>query len=38
MTLDVCNLLHAVASQVPNFPQESLAFLYTPDVFAELDD
>ena len=38
MTLDVCNLLHAVASQVPNFPQESLAFLYTPDVFTELDD
>src|SRR5829696_8388813 len=38
MTLDVCNLLHAVASQVPNFPRESLAFLYTPDVFAELDD
>ncbi|MGY1619067.1 tubulin-like doman-containing protein [Geodermatophilus sp. SYSU D00691] len=38
MTLDVCNLLHAVASQVPHFPHESLAFLYTPDVFSELTE
>jgi hypothetical protein len=37
MTLDVCNLLRAVASQVPNFRAESLAYLYTPDVFDKLD-
>src|SRR4051794_16362456 len=36
MTLDVCNLLRAVAAQVPNFRAESLAFLYTPDVFQRL--
>jgi hypothetical protein len=36
MTLDVCNLLRAVAAQVPNFRAESLAFLYTPDVFDRL--
>ncbi|WP_448627706.1 tubulin-like doman-containing protein [Geodermatophilus sp. URMC 64] len=36
MTLDVCNLLRAVAAQVPNFRAESLAFLYTPDVFDQL--
>ena len=36
MTLDVCNLLRAVAGQVPNFPAGSLAFLYTPDVFERL--
>ncbi|MGY1730327.1 tubulin-like doman-containing protein [Geodermatophilus sp. SYSU D01045] len=37
MTLDVCNLLRAVAGQVPNFPAEqALAFLYTPDVFERL--
>jgi tubulin-like protein len=37
MTLDVCNLLRAVAGQVPNFPAEqALAFLYTPDVFDRL--
>jgi len=37
MTLDVCNLLRAVASRVPNFRAESLAYLYTPDVFDKLD-
>ncbi|MGY1741174.1 MULTISPECIES: tubulin-like doman-containing protein [unclassified Blastococcus] len=37
MTLDVCNLLRAVAAQVPNFRAESLAFLYTPDVFDKLE-
>lgn len=36
MTLDVCNLLRAVAGQVPNFPPDAIAFLYTPDVFAQL--
>ncbi|MFL6162065.1 MAG: tubulin-like doman-containing protein [Jatrophihabitantaceae bacterium] len=35
MTLDVCNLLRAI----PSFPgDDSIALLYTPEVFAELQD
>jgi Tubulin like len=39
MTLDVCNLLRGVQTNLPAFPgSEAIAFLYTPDVFAKLDE
>ena len=39
MTLDVCNLLRGMQNELPNFPGgESIAYLYTPDVFSQLDD
>jgi hypothetical protein len=39
MTLDVCNLLRGVQQSVPGFPgSESIAYLYTPDVFGRLDE
>lgn len=38
MTLDVCNLLRGVQHELPHFPGgDSIAYLYTPDVFAKLD-
>ncbi len=39
MTLDVCNLLRGVQQSLPDFPGgESVAYLYTPDVFSKLDE
>lgn len=39
MTLDVCNLLRGVQQSLPDFPGgESIAYLYTPDVFGKLDE
>ncbi|WP_420124389.1 tubulin-like doman-containing protein [Nakamurella sp.] len=39
MTLDVCNLLRGVQESLPGFPgSESIAYLYTPDVFSRLDE